>query len=132
MLYLKLDSDSFEIMEILKSRPEIAELQNEVKTNKWEELGIQLGLQYNDLVAIRKQFSDTIGDCRREMFALWIQTSTTPSRDQLLQALKSKAVAEIDMAKQYEAYIHSHLSQLTRHTIQGMIYCDTLIYTVIL
>ena len=125
MLYLKLDSDSFEIMEILKSRPEIAELQNEVKTNEWEELGIQLGLQHNDLVAIRKQFSNAIGDCRREMFALWIQTSTTPSRDQLLQALKSKAVAEIDMAKQYESYIHSHLSELTRHTIQGMIYCGT-------
>ena len=36
----------------MDDRPELAELVDNVRTNKWHELGLQLNLEDNDLVAI--------------------------------------------------------------------------------
>ena len=103
------------------SRPELAELENEVRSNKWEEIGLQLGLKDSDLVAIRQQWGGNVNSCRREMFRLWLETNPKASRKQLLAALRENAVAEMYTAEQYETYIRSHFSQRTQHTVQGMI-----------
>ena len=91
----------------MKSRPEIAELDNHVRTNKWHALGLQLGLDNVELDALQFQCHGDIATCRRRMFSLWLQTKSNPSRQQLLDALRTRAVAEWYMAETYEAHIHS-------------------------
>ena len=89
----------------MDDRPELAELVENVRTNKWHELGLQLNLEDNDLVAIRRQCHHVISECRREMFSNWLTNTTDASRKQILKALKTRAVSEIYMARQYELYI---------------------------
>ena len=59
--------------------------------------------------------SECLGDiaaCRKKMFALWLkQTEPKPTRQKLLVALRTKAVAEMYMAQQYESHIRQQLSQ---------------------
>ena len=98
-------------MDVWKSRPELYELQNEVMTVHWEALGLQLGLENDQLVAIKRECFGSIADCRKEMFALWLRTKPNASRQQLLDALKTDSVAEVYMAEQYEKYIQDELSQ---------------------
>ena len=86
-------------------RPDLRELQEHVRTNKWHPLGLQLGLKDGDLVAIRQQYS-SVDDCRRAMFSVWLDTTPEASRRELVKALKTVSVAENFMAKQYEAFIH--------------------------
>ena len=89
----------------MDDRPDLAELVEHVRTNKWHELGLQLNLEDNDLVAIRRQFHHVVSECRREMFSNWLTNTTDASRKQILKALRTRAVSEIYMAKQYELYI---------------------------
>ena len=102
-------------MDVLSSRPELVELENEVRTNKWEELGLQLRLKDNGLVAIKQQCNET-HSCRRQMFRLWLEINPNASRKQLLDALKTEAVAENTLAHQYETYIQTSL------TVHGTVY----------
>ena len=110
-------------MDILSRRPELAELENHVRTNEWHAVGLQLHLEQNDLVAIEREYRGDIASCRRSMFQLWLKTFPEASRKQLLDCLKSKAVAEIHMAEQYREYICHQLSQKPTPTINGM-YCS--------
>ena len=89
----------------MDERPNLAELQEQVRTNNWHELGLQLTLEENDLVAISTQYRGSVVDCRREMFRQWLDNTSNPTRKQLLAALKKRAVSEIYMAKKYEEYI---------------------------
>ena len=107
-------------MDILNRRPELAELENHVRTNEWHAVGLQLHLEENDLVAIEREHHGKIASCRRSMFDLWLKTSPEASRKQLLDCLKSKAVAEIHMAEQYRECICRQLSQTPTPTINGM------------
>ena len=61
-------------MHVLTSRPELAELENHVRTHKWHALGLQLGLDNNELVGIRSQ-----------CLGLWLK-QTEPIRQKLLDA----------------------------------------------
>ena len=110
-------------MDILSRRPELAELENHVRTIKWHAVGLQLQLEENDLVAIEREYRGDIASCRRSMFDLWLKTFPGASRKQLLDGLKSKAVAEIHMAEQYRECICRQLSQTPTPTINGM-YCS--------
>ena len=84
--------------------PELAELDNHIRTNKWYALGLQLHLQDNELEAIEKQRGGDIDESRRAMFRLWIGTSSTHTRKDLLDALRTKAVNEITIAEEYERF----------------------------
>ena len=106
----------------LQNRPELAELQNEVRTTKWKQLGIQLGLLHNDLVSIGQHCRDDIDSCRGEMFSLWLQTNPNASRKHLLSALRTNAVSEMTIAKKYGTYISTLQSKTTTLTAYGMIY----------
>ena len=106
LLYIYLDWTSLEIIDVLNTRPDLAELQNHIMTNKWQELGIQLGVEENKLRAIRQQYGGDVNECRREMFTVWLETTLIASRQQLINSLRTNAVAEIHMAEQYKTYIH--------------------------
>ena len=104
----------------MDERPNLAELQEQVRTINWHELGLQLTLEENDLVAINTQYRGSVVDCRREMFRKWLDNTSSPTRKQLLTALKTRAVSEIHMAKKYEEYI-CELSKKHDHGIAGML-----------
>ena len=87
----------------LISKPTLAELEDNVRTNKWEEVGVQLGLDDTSLEAIRSE-NHTINDCRRGMFRLWLSHSD-PTRKQLLEVLRKPSVAEFQIASAYEDYL---------------------------
>lgn len=97
----------FSYDELLRKKPPIAELCENIRTNKWFMLGIQLELSIDSLKQIREEFGE-IPERRAEMFDLWLRTKPeTATRQKLLQALKLKAVEEIDMASNYERFIRS-------------------------
>ena len=87
----------------MDDRPELAELEEHVRTVKWYELGIQLHLDNNELKAIKSQ-SQEVAECRRLMFTLWLDTSSNCSRKELLCALKTRAVYEIYIADEYQKH----------------------------
>ena len=87
------------IMEVI---PNLSELDNHVRTNKWYALGLQLGIEDNELEAIEKHRSGDIDECRRAMFRKWLHTTSNACRKELLNALRTKAVDEIAIAKEYE------------------------------
>ena len=92
----------------MDDRPKLAELQESVRTTKWYNLGIQLGLEDNDLEEIPKRNGRDVDDCRRSMFGLWLRTSSKPTRRQLLYALRTKSVAEISIADEYKRSFQTH------------------------
>ena len=106
-------------MDILSRRPELAELENHVRTLKWHAVGLQLHLEENELVAIEQVYRGDIDSCRRSMFDLWLKTFPEASRKQLLDVLRLKSVAEIYMAEQYREYICHQLSGKPTPTVNG-------------
>ena len=98
----------------MEGKPDLAELENEVITNNWYSLGLQLKLEETDLDAIEKESTNNIQTCRRRMFSKWLNTVLHASRKQLLDALRTTAVAEIALAEKYETFIlrKYHLSSM--------------------
>ena len=88
----------------MEERPQLAELQNQVITNKWFDLGLQLGLTDNDLKEIQQNYS-AISDCRREMFSLWLNTFPGACRNHIIEGLKTISVGEILIAERYTLFI---------------------------
>ena len=88
----------------MDDRPNLAELQEGVRTVKWHNLGIQLGLENSVLEGIEKRYANNDEDCRRTMFSTWLSTmpSIKCTRGELLQALRSRAVGENYMADEYQ------------------------------
>ena len=87
--------------------PKLVDLE-EIRTNKWYALGLKLGIEDNDLQAIERQRGGYIDECRRAMFRKWLNTTSHPSRKQLLNALRAKAVAETTVADEYERSFQLH------------------------
>ena len=105
----------------MNSRPDHAELDNHVRTNKWHGLGLQLGLDNDELDGFRSECLGDIAACRKKMFALWLkQTEPKPTRQKLLVALRTRAVAEMYIAQQYELHIRQQLSQKAPPDIPGI------------
>ena len=91
----------------MDDRPELVELDEHVRTDRWHSLGLQLGLEDNELSSISLQYK-TIEDCCKEMFRSWLRINgTKATRLNLLTALRNTAVAEKHMADRYETYILS-------------------------
>ena len=83
-------------------RPNLSELLDWVRTVKWHNLGIKLGLENSVLEGIGRQHANNDEECRRTMFSTWLSNSNKCTREELLQALRSKAVAENHMADEYQ------------------------------
>ena len=113
----------------LISKPTLAELEDNVRTNKWEAVGVQLKLDDTSLQEIRSQTSHDIGDGRRRMFRLWLYSHPNPTRKQLLDVLRKMSVAEFRIASAYEEYI-LQLPQAT--TTFGITYNFNYIYIYII
>ena len=99
----------------MDDRPNLAELQERVRTVKWHNLGIQLGLKNSVLEGIEKRYANNDEDCRRTMFDTWLRTMPSCTRGELLQALRSRAVGENYMAVEYQRSF-----QKRTHSVPGM------------
>ena len=88
----------------MEERPQLAELQNHIITNKWFNLGLQLGLTDTGLKAIELTYLN-MGDRTREMLSIWLNTSLGPCRKHLLEALKADSVSELIIAENYSTFI---------------------------
>ena len=84
--------------------PTHSELENYVRTNKWYALGLQLGIEDNELKTIEKHRGGNKDECRRAMFRAWLGTTSNPCRKELLNALRTKAVNEFVIAHEYENF----------------------------
>ena len=100
----------------MDDRPEIAELEEHVRTVKWYELGIQLHLDVNELKPIEIQYN-IVAERRRWMFTLWLETSSNCSRKELICALKTKSVAENAMADKYQKQFSTFIPGMYRYNI---------------
>ena len=88
----------------MDERPDVAELVEHVPTNRWRELGLQLGISENLLEEIKLSHY-SIANSRQEMYSVWLRTTPQASRKQVLSALKKTSVAEAFMAETYCKYI---------------------------
>uniref|UniRef100_A0A1X7TD85 Death domain-containing protein n=1 Tax=Amphimedon queenslandica TaxID=400682 RepID=A0A1X7TD85_AMPQE len=96
----------------LSSTPSIKELTEHVNVGaKWNTLGTMLGLDRRRLQDIKEQAGPCI-DKMIEMFNLWLATTPTASRRQVLEALRKSVVEENALADEYE----KHLRELHQET----------------
>ena len=88
----------------MDERPDLAELVEQAPTNKWRQLGLQLGISPNRLEEINLNYS-FVADFRQKMYSEWLRTTPQASRKQVLSALKTTSVAEVYMAEKYCKFI---------------------------
>ena len=67
-----------------------------IRTAKWYNLGLQLGIDDTELEVIEKHNPRDLEACQREMFRTWLRTIPSPSYQQLVKALQT--VGEISEA----------------------------------
>ena len=97
----------------LSSTPHLRELIEyiEVGTN-WNLLGVLLGLAKKDLDGIEQQ----PGNCAQKamkMFDLWLSTTPTASRKEILEALEKRPLSQNTVAEKYA----NHLKDLCKPVI---------------
>ena len=88
----------------MDERPDLAELVEQVPTNKWRELGLQLSISEILLEEIKLSHFP-IAVSRQEMYSVWLRTTPQASRKQVLSALKKTSVTEVYMAENYCKFI---------------------------
>ena len=71
----------------MDEKPGLAELVEQVQTNRWQELGLQLGISENAPEEIKLNHSCVVNSTR-EMYRLWLRTHPQASRKQVIEALK--------------------------------------------
>ena len=76
-------------------RPQLKDLVL-IQTTEWYDLGLQLGIEDVELEEIQNNNPKSIRTCRREMFRAWLRITSSPSYQQLVEALL--AVGEITEA----------------------------------
>ena len=68
--------------------------------SKWEDIGIELGLGKNDTDAIKREKSNNVGDCFREMLSTYLKRDNPePSWSSIIAALRARAVGESQLAQ---------------------------------
>ena len=67
-----------------------------VRTTKWYNLGLQLGIEDTELDVIEENNPKDIDACKRKMFKTWLRITPSPSYQQLVEALQE--VGEITEA----------------------------------
>ena len=55
----------------MDEKPDLAELVEHVQINRWQELGLQLGISENALEEMKLNHS-CVANSRREMYRLWL------------------------------------------------------------
>ena len=90
-----------------------------VRTSKWHQLGIQLGIDSEMLHDIESEKSET-QDKRTQMFRLWIASQPEASHNQLVEALRLKVIGEDRMAQEYEEKVKEEASKTTETNQIGM------------
>ena len=90
----------------LSSTPTIKELTEhvDVSTN-WYIVGTMLDLDQKRLRSIEGQTGHTDTHKMIEMFNLWLDTTPTASRKQVLEALRKSVVGENTLADEYEKHL---------------------------
>ena len=86
---------------LLNRKPELRTVCAVVRTARWHQLGIQLGVDTQMLDDIKIEKSET-QEKRTQMFHLWLASQPEASHRQLVEALKLKAIGEDAMAVEYE------------------------------
>jgi hypothetical protein len=72
-------------------------------SSKWEDIGIELRLDKNTLDAIKKEKINIVGDCLTEMISTYLKrVDPEPSWNAIIQALKTKAISETQLAEEIE------------------------------
>ena len=67
---------------------------------QWFNLGLQLGVDYDTLAAIRRNFKNETDDCFTEMLSKWLRmTDPPPTYERLIAALEEGVVGYPDIAK---------------------------------
>ena len=110
----------------LSATPTIKELTEhvDVSTN-WYIVGTMLDLDQKRLRSIEGQTGHTDTHKMIEMFNLWLDTTPTASRRQVLEALRIRVVGENTLADEYEKYLkkfHETTCKLYR-TCQSYLFC---------
>ena len=67
-----------------------------VRTTKWYNLALQLGIEDTELDVIEENNPKDIDACKRKMFKTWLRITPNPSYQQLVEALQT--VGEITEA----------------------------------
>ena len=60
-----------------------------IRTVKWYNLGLQLGVEDAELKPIQHNYPRDSEACTREMFRAWLRTGSSPSYQQLVEALRA-------------------------------------------
>ena len=58
-----------------------------MQTTEWYDLGLQLGIEDAELEEIQSNNPKSVRTCRREMFRAWLRITSSPSYQQLVEAL---------------------------------------------
>ena len=67
-----------------------------VRTTKWYNLGLQLGIEDTELDVIEENNPKDIDACKRKMFKAWLRITPSPSYNLVVEALQT--VGEITEA----------------------------------
>ena len=77
----------------------VRELLYQVRS-KWYDMGIELELKVEELDNIKAEYTD-LGECLTEMLKIWLKSiNPLPTWKALGDALKARAVNEVDLAKE--------------------------------
>ena len=106
---------------VMNGKPDLKTVCAIVRTSRWHQLGIQLGVDEEMLQDILSETSET-QDKRTQMFRLWIASQPGASHNQLVEALRLKVIGEDRMAQEYEEKVKEEASKTTENTqTQGRI-----------
>ena len=103
---------------VMNGKPDLKTVCAIVRTSKWHQLGIQLGVDKEMLQDILSDTSET-QDKRTQMFHRWLESQPKASHTQLVEALRLKVIAEDRMAQEYEEKVKEEASKTTETTQIG-------------
>ena len=92
----------------LQKRPRISDLLNQVAakaSDKWEILGLHLGINYDQLKTIATENQDNL-TCYVEIFEQWKKNGTPPyTWATIIDALREPSVDKVDLAMELEQWV---------------------------
>ena len=97
------EADDAYFQQFLDRRPSIDELMKHVRVSKkWYQFGVLLHLPSNELDAIEELNHDRDDDFKAlKMFYLWLNTNPNPTRREVIETLRKKAIDESVVAEKY-------------------------------
>ena len=60
-----------------------------VQTVEWYNIGLQLGVEDAELKVLQQNYPRDSEACKREMFSAWLKKTSSPSYQQLVEALRA-------------------------------------------